>query len=153
MTELLFYHLERARLEGVLPDLLEKTLLKGWRATVRTTSSERVTALDTLLWSYRDESFLPHGSGSAETETAEIQPIWITNQMQSPNNPEILFLVDGAEHTVDELGDYQRCVAIFDGHDHDAVADARHLWKSAKEKGHDVTYWKQSDTGKFAKQG
>ena len=35
MTEVLFYHLERARLEGVLPGLLEKSLERGWKAVVR----------------------------------------------------------------------------------------------------------------------
>ncbi|MDB5454933.1 MAG: polymerase chi subunit HolC, partial [Caulobacter sp.] len=30
-----FYHLERSALEQVLPELLEKTLGRGWRALVR----------------------------------------------------------------------------------------------------------------------
>ena len=35
MTEILFYHLERAALESVLPGLLEKSLERGWKAVVR----------------------------------------------------------------------------------------------------------------------
>jgi DNA polymerase III subunit chi len=33
------------------------------------------------------------------------------------------------------------------------VDNARIAWKSAKSAGHDVTYWKESPTGKWEKQG
>ena len=61
MTEVLFYHLEHQPLERVLPgaSLVERTLERGWRAVVQAGSEERVEALDTLLWTYREESFLP----------------------------------------------------------------------------------------------
>ena len=62
MTEILFYHLERQALDAVLPALLERTLERGWRAVVQSGSAERVTALDQLLWTYRADSFLAHGS-------------------------------------------------------------------------------------------
>jgi DNA polymerase-3 subunit chi len=35
MTEVLFYHLERASAQDVLPVLLLKTLERGWRAVVQ----------------------------------------------------------------------------------------------------------------------
>ena len=63
MTEILFYHLESGRLEDVLPGLLEKTLERGWRAVVQTGTKERAESLDGFLWTYRDESFLPHAVG------------------------------------------------------------------------------------------
>ena len=34
-TEVWFYHLERTGLDQALPELLEKTLQRGWRAVVR----------------------------------------------------------------------------------------------------------------------
>ena len=61
-TEVYFYHLERRTLEDVLPTLLERSLERGWRATVQAASEERVEALDTLLWTYREESFLVDGA-------------------------------------------------------------------------------------------
>ena len=62
VTEVLFYHLDRQPLERVLPDLLESCLERGWRAVVQVGSDERLEALDAHLWTYRDESFLPHGT-------------------------------------------------------------------------------------------
>ena len=40
--EVWFYHLERTSLDQALPELLEKTLARGWRALVRTPSRDRV---------------------------------------------------------------------------------------------------------------
>ena len=152
MTEILFYHLERARLEGVLPELLEKTLAKGWKAVVRAGSRERVEALDSHLWSYRDASFLPHGAGAADDKVTARQPVWLTDGDETPNAADVLFLVDGAVQPTDGLDKFVRCVTIFDGGDEAAVADARSFWKASKDAGHDITYWKQSAQGRWEKQ-
>ena len=75
MTEIWFYHLQCRSLDDVLPGLLERALLRGWRAVVQGASEERIAALDEYLWTYSDESFLPHGSareGDPETHTYRI---------------------------------------------------------------------------------
>jgi DNA polymerase-3 subunit chi len=46
-----------------------------------------------------------------------------------------------------------RVVLMFDGRDPEMLNAARGAWKDAKAAGHDVTYWKESPTGKFEKQG
>jgi DNA polymerase IIIc chi subunit len=61
MTEILFYHLVGQRLEQALPQLLEKSLERGWNALVRAGSEERLAVLDEALWTYSEASFLPHG--------------------------------------------------------------------------------------------
>lgn len=149
MTEILFYHLERASLESVLPGLLEKTLERNWKAVVRAGSRERVEKLDGHLWTYRDESFLPHGAGGDGAR----QPVWLTDTDDMPNAPQILFLVDGAKAEPSSVAGLERCVMIFNGNDEDAVSDARGFWKETAAAGHDVTYWKQSENGRWEKQG
>lgn len=146
-TEVLFYHLERTPLERVLPDLLEKTLERGWRAVVQAGSSERVDALDTALWTYRDGSFLPHGTGN--DGPPEEQPIFLTTETDTLNAATVRFFVDGSD--ADDLKSYERVVYLFDGHDEAAVSNARSQWSKAKEAGHKVTYWQQSKHGKWEK--
>ena len=102
--EVWFYHLERTGLDQVLPELLEKTLQRGWRAQVRARSAERIEHLDGWLWSYRDDSFLPHGL--AEEPQAARQPVLLTTAADNPNEAHALFLVDGAEPG--ELGGFAR---------------------------------------------
>jgi DNA polymerase-3 subunit chi len=42
MTEVLFYHLQRRPLESALPQLLEKSLERGWRVIVQAATEERI---------------------------------------------------------------------------------------------------------------
>ncbi len=146
-TEVLFYHLERVPLERVLPDLLERTLSRGWRAVVQAGSDERVDALDSLLWTYADESFLPHGT--IKDGTPERQPIFLTAGEINPNGATVRFLVDGADAS--DFEPYERVVYLFDGRDDEMVAQARRQWTAAKEAGHAITYWQQNDRGKWEK--
>ena len=116
-TEIYFYHLERRSLEDVLPTLLERSLERGWRAAVQAASEERVEALNTLLWTYREESFLPHGT--ARDGSPEAHPIYLTATADNPNGARVRFLVDGA--ALSDALPYARVVFIFYGRDADAV--------------------------------
>ncbi len=157
MTEVWFYHLERSPLDAVLPDLLTKTLDRGWRALVRTGSQERLQALDSHLWTFRDDSFLPHGT-AGRPDAAE-QPVLLTDQLGNPNRAEVLFLVDraaspelgGSDLAVEGEGAYERIILLFDGRDGEAVSEARTLWKNVKATEAGLAYWKQSPSGKWEK--
>jgi DNA polymerase-3 subunit chi len=146
--EVWFYHLERTSLDQALPELLEKTLARGWRALVRSTAPERVEHLDGWLWSYRDDSFLPHGTD--REPLAERQPVLITTAMENPNGANALFLIDGAE--AGDISAYERCVLLFDGRDEAAVATARGRWSAFKAGGSPVSYWRQAETGAWRKE-
>lgn len=148
-AEVLFYHLERTPLERVLPSLLERTLERGWRAVVQSGSTERLEALDLALWTYNDESFLPHGA--ARDGDPARQPIYLTLGDETPNGAGVRFLVDGAEMA--EFTGFVRIVCLFDGHDPEATGKARTQWQAAKAAGCAVTYWRQSDSGRWEKQG
>ena len=145
--EISFYHMTRTTLEAALPRMLEKTLERGQRAVVRAGSAERVEALNGWLWTYGDRTFLPHGS--AKDGHAALQPIWLTDQDERPNEAQVLFLTDRA--TSEEVAAFERCAVLFDGNDEAAVAAARAQWAGLKDAGHDLTYWQQSDEGRWEK--
>lgn len=147
LAEVLFYHLEHQPLERVLPSLLEKTLAKGWRAVVQAGSEERLQALDAALWTYAEDSFLPHGS--AGSGFADQQPVYLTVGDDAPNGGAVRFLVDGAEAA--SFSGAARLVYVFDGRDEAAVTSARAQWKAAKGAGCVVTYWRQSEAGRWEK--
>ena len=147
MTEVLFYHLERARLEQVLPELLEKTLQRGWRAVVRTGDGTLSETICNFLWTYTDESFLPHGTDGDGAD----HPVFITDTEDMGGDRDLLFLVGAGEAAAGELDGLTRCIRIFDGNDEEAVLAARAFWKVAKDAGHDATYWRQSPEGRWEK--
>ncbi|HEV7346295.1 MAG TPA: DNA polymerase III subunit chi [Devosia sp.] len=146
MADVLFYHLEARPLEAVIPQLLEKTLERGWRAVVAVGSTERAEALDAHLWTYRDDSFLPHGLAGDETDPH--QPVLITTGDNNMNGANVRFFVDRAAPASTE--GYERVVYMFSGHDPDAVAEARLAW-AALRGNNALTYWQQEADGRWVK--
>ena len=153
MTEIWFYHLQRRSLEDVLPGLLERALQRGWRAVVQGASEERIAALDEHLWTYSDESFLPHGS--AREGDPEMQPVFLTAGMGNPNGAAVRFLIEGAEVApiLERNEAYERLMFLFDGNDAEALAAARTQWSDLKARGHMLAYWQQSADGRWEKRG
>jgi DNA polymerase-3 subunit chi len=43
------------------------------------------------------------------------------------------------------------CCEMLDGRDEKAVTQARQRWKEYQKDGHTVTYWFQSESGKWEK--
>lgn len=150
MAELWFYHLERTELERALPPLLEKCLQRGWRALVRSGSAERLDALDSALWTWRDDSFLPHARDGEAGLAPARQPILLTQNAGNPNGAQALFLIDGAEPG--DIAEFERACLMFDGRDGAALEAARLRWKNAKEAGIVASYWRESANGKWEKQ-
>lgn len=138
--EVWFYHLERTALEQALPDLLERTLARGWKALVRTSDAKRMEQLDEWLWTWRDDSFLPHGV-EGEVHAAR-EPVLLTTGAENVNGANALFVIDRAE--VGPLDGLTRCVVMFDGRDEAALQDARGQWRAVKAAGHPVSYWQES---------
>jgi len=143
VTEINFYHLQRASLDRALPKLLERVLQGGHRAVVVAGSPERVEHLNTVLWTYDFASFLPHGT-AADGHGAR-QPLYLTAEEENPGRADILVLVDGADPVFKD--EFDRCLDMFDGNDDRALAAARERWKAAKAAGHPVAYWKQGTAG------
>ena len=146
--EVWFYHLERTGLDQALPELLQRTLARGWRALVRSPDPHRIEHLDGWLWSFRDDAFLPHGL--AGEPHAERQPVLLTSDDGNPNAAQALFLLDDAEPG--ELEGFDRCLILFDGRDEAATAAARLRWSRLKREAGAISYWRQSAEGRWEKQ-
>lgn len=147
MTEVLFYHLTESKLEDALPALLEKSVERGWKVVVQTNDEARRDMLDAHLWTFRDESFLPHGTDVAPM--AEVQPVLLTTASENANDATVRFMVDGAAPP--PLDPYERVVFMFDGYDQQQLESARAEWKRLKGEGHALTYWQQSPEGRWVK--
>ena len=146
-TEIWFYHLERSSLDQVLPELLEKTLGRGWRALVLLRDPQLIADLDERLWTWRPDSFLAHGQ--AGDERAAQQPILLSVTADNLNGAQALFIVDGAE--LGDVSAYARCLVLFDGRDETAVARAREQWKQVKATGSTASYWRQTEEGGWSR--
>ena len=151
MAEVWFYHLQQQPLESVLPALCEKSLERGWRVVIQARSGERLEALDQLLWTYADDSFLAHGL--ARDGDGALQPIYLTLGNENPNSARLRLFVEAADVAAclasPEAAAYERLILLFDGRDEDQLAAARSQWKLLKEQGYSLAYWQQADTGRW----
>lgn len=145
MTRVDFYHLQKVGVEQALPKLLEKAYALGKPVLLKIGNEARVEFLNTALWTYNDQSFLPHGS--KKDGNAELQPIWLTAGEDNPNHAAMLFLVDGAKADATSLTEFERVFNLFDGTVEESLNQARSFWKEVKAAGLDCFYWQQDDHG------
>ena len=141
MAEVLFYQLTASPLEASLPELLERSLARGWRVVLRCGSEAGMAGLDELLWTYAEASFLPHGT--ARAGHAELQPVYLTLGDENPNGANVLMLVDGARAAPAEMAGFERACLLFDGNDERAVEAARADWRAVRAAGLPARYWAQ----------
>ena len=141
MAEVLFYQLTASPLEANLPELLERSLARGWRVLLRCGSEAGMAALDDLLWTFSDASFLPHGT--ARAGHAGLQPVYLTLGEENPNRANVLMLVDGARATPAEMAAFERTCLLFDGHDGRALEAARADWRAVQAAELPAKYWAQ----------
>lgn len=149
MTEIRFYHLQGRNPEEALPALLEEALAEGARVVVEAPAQEWIEALDDRLWTYSDESFLPHGR-----DDPDAQPIFLTTGDDNPNGARRRFLLAGARAApilAREPTAYERIVILFDGAEEEARTAARAQWAELKAAGHAPTYWREGETGAWEK--
>ncbi len=151
MSRVDFYHLQKQSLEEVLPKLLEKAYASGNKIKVKIGTESRVDFLNSLLWTYNDESFLPHGS--KKDGAAELQPIWLSAGDDNPNGATMLFLTDDAMPVEGDTENYARIFNIFDGNNPEALQNARNLWKNLRSSGAELHYWQQDNDGRWAEKG
>ena len=112
MAEVIFYHLTTSPLEASLPEMLERSLGRGWRVVLRCGSEAGIAWLDAMLWTYRADAFLPHGRSDGAR-----QPIYLTLGEENPNNANVLMLIDGGRASLPEMAAFERTCLIFDGQD------------------------------------
>lgn len=146
-----FYHLERTTLEQAAGALLEKCLEHKKRVLAISARPERRAALDEALWTYNDNSFLPHGRAEAEGLDATRQPILITDKADNQNSATFALLMDGME--IDEAAGFERCMVMFDGGDMATRDIARKQFKAAKDRGQTVRYFQQTSNGGWTEAG
>ena len=151
MAEVGFYQLRTTALEDALPRLLQKILYAGHRVRVVGASEERMAVLNGVLWTFDENSFLPHGD--IGEGNAKHQPILLSNESADPsaneNNADIVVTIDGVEPVM--LVGVLRYLDMFDGNDEAALRAARQRWTRRKAENHHVSYWQQGEGGGWEK--
>ncbi len=141
-----FYHLEGSTIEGVLPGLLEKTLAKGWRALVKL-PKDQLETMDDHLWTFRDDSFLPHGRD--DEPMGDWQPVLLSHDIDDAKGFDAVFFIGGTD--IADMAGVSRAMVMINGRSETDVTKERARWKALKAKGAALSYWQQTDRGGWEK--
>lgn len=144
-----FYHIEHGELVSAVAPLLEKCLERRWRVVV---AGEPATLekLDTALWTWREESFLPHGlapagsGGPQKSGPAAAQPVLLSPRAEPLNGAQVAMLLDGTDA---DGARFARCLVVFDGGDEAARSKAREQYRRAVGEGAPARYFQQDAAG------
>jgi DNA polymerase-3 subunit chi len=133
-----FYHLAATTLERALPGIAEKVIASGARLAVVADEEALLNQLDTTLWTYRADSFLPHGREGD-------QPVLLCAPGAVPPGYAHIALADGVWR--DSALDHERAFYFFD---ESSITGAREAWKALKDRdGVERHYWKQDEEGRW----
>lgn len=122
---------------------MEKSVARGWKVILQFAADQARDQIDAHLWTWREQSFLPHGVDGGEFDAR--QPILLTTGEENANGANIRFLCAGAE--LQDVSGYDRVVVMFDGHDNEQLDRARGQWRRLSGPEHQLTYWQQNGSG------
>ena len=141
-----FYHVERGELVSAVAPLLEKCLERKWRVVV-SGRPETLARLDAALWTWRDESFLPHALADSKAGgPASDQPVLLSQEADPVNGARIAMLLDGGDA---DGSRFERCLVVFDGGDDAARSRAREQYRRATTQGVAARYFQQDSGGSW----
>ena len=109
MSEIFFYKLKNSSSEIFLTSLIERSLENNWNSVVLLDNIERMEEINDFLWSYKDTSFLPHGSQN--DKNSELHRVYLTCEEENPNDSDVIFSIDGL--LIKNINSWQRCIYIF----------------------------------------
>ena len=98
---------------------------------VRLADDTQLEQLDDWLWSHGHGSFVPHGT--AKDQFPEKQPIYLTCNMEIPNQAKVLFLLNITNHPVADFQNFQEIRILFD---QSQPQPSRDFWAECVRAGH-----------------
>jgi DNA polymerase-3 subunit chi len=137
MTEIFFYILEDEATDAVARfacRLTEKAHAEGRRIYLYAADADQVAALDTLLWVFRQSSFVPHTTAAALADDDRLTPVVIGDSEPPVGFDDVLINLGG--DVADFFSRFARHNEIVAPA---AVAAARSRYRFYKDRGYPLT--------------
>ncbi|MDR1561286.1 MAG: DNA polymerase III subunit chi [Holosporaceae bacterium] len=140
--EISLYQTAEGNLVAAIIRLLEKIYASKKKCIFYSPIDERVKIVDKTLWTFSTNAFIPHGDRSLGFQ--KLQPIYLTENIENPNNASTLVLVDTLDYTA--WGeDFEKIIFIFE--DQVQTKAAEILYEDLKKRQKNVNYWCQTPAG------
>ena len=119
--------------------LTENIFKKNNRIVIFCTDHETAEVVDDFIWSYRDDSFIPH-SIKKHRETS-LDPILVTTDLDGGYEHNVLVALNGVLIKENDWQRFTKIYYFFDDQDSEEKETARSMWKSFSSLDVNCKYW------------
>lgn len=147
MTQIIFYNTAPLQVEKTLFALLEKSLEKGNKSLLLFKDKEKCLSINEQLWTYKQNSFLPHISEDDQIYDNIDVPVYLSTKNENPFKAELLFSIDG--FLPDNIDHFERVIIIIDVNDELLNEKYKNYYLDINKNFEDIVFYKSDDNGKW----
>ena len=147
MTQIIFYSTAPLQVEKTLFALLEKSLEKGNKSLLLFKDKEKCLSINEQLWTYKQNSFLPHISEDDQIYDNIDVPVYLSTKNENPFKAELLFSIDG--FLPDNIDHFERVIIIIDVNDKLLNEKYKNYYLDINKNFEDIVFYKSDDNGKW----
>ena len=147
MTQIIFYSTAPLQVEKTLFALLEKSLEKGNKSLLLFKDKEKCLSINEQLWTYKQNSFLPHISEDDQIYDNIDVPVYLSTKNENPFKAELLFSIDG--FLPDNIDHFERVIIIIDVNDELLNEKYKTYYLDINKNFEDIVFYKSDDNGKW----
>ena len=147
MTQIIFYSTAPLQVEKTLFALLEKSLEKGNKSLLLFKDKEKCLSINEQLWTYKQNSFLPHISEDDQIYDNIDVPVYLSTKNENPFKAELLFSIDG--FLPDNIDHFERVIIIIDVNDELLNEKYKKYYLDINKNFEDIVFYKSDDNGKW----
>jgi DNA polymerase-3 subunit chi len=130
-AEIVFIVLNSAVKSRIVCDLAENCYLNNRRIAIYASNEEECKKYDSLLWTWKQQSFVPHKYLYALSASQE-EPIILTTQIDSPGDYDTVLMVDPLP--LESVNQFSTVIDFAEKYDSQALELSRKRFKLYKEQ-------------------
>jgi len=134
-----FYNASHRDVVADITWLTENIFKKNNSIVIFCTDQETAKVVDDFLWSYKEDSFLPHAL--KKHEEVSLNPILVSTDLDEGFEHNVLIALNGVLINEKDWQRFAKIYYFFDDQDMTEKENARSMWKSFSSLDIDCKYW------------
>ena len=140
MPKIIFIEVTESRMEVSACQIAERTYLRGDRLQITAADQQQAARLDDLLWTFKPDSFVPHGFFGGEKDEL-LPPVVITTEPEKIPGFESLLMLDYCP--VETVAQFSQAIHLVIVDNRERLAASRDYWIQLKEAGFSLSHQKR----------
>jgi DNA polymerase-3 subunit chi len=134
-AEIVFIVLNSAVKSRIVCDLAEKCYLNNQRTVIYTKSEEECKTIDSLLWTWKQQSFIPHKC-LISLSKSQTEPIVLTTNIESAADYDTVLLVDPLP--METVSQFSTVIDFAEKYDSQGIELSRKRYKLYKDQNFNI---------------